>query len=66
MTPKTFCLITGVLFLLGALGHLARLLLGIHVTIGTTVVPVWVSWLVVIGCGYLAFEGFKLSRNAKT
>ena len=65
MTPKTFSLVTGILFLLGALVHLARLFLGLHVTIGTTVVPLWVSYLVVIGCGYLAYEGFKISRVPK-
>ena len=65
MAPKTFSLVTGILFLLGALVHLVRLFLGIHVIIGTTVVPVWVSWLVVIGCGYLAFEGFRISRITK-
>ena len=65
MAPKTFCLITGILFLAGALVHLVRLILGIHVSIDTTVIPFWISWLVVIGCGYLAYEGFKLSRAAR-
>jgi len=63
MTPKIFCLITGVLFLAGALAHLVRLFLGLHVTIGMTVIPLWVSLVVAIGCGYLGYEGLKLSRT---
>jgi len=65
MTPNTFGLVTGILFLLGALVHIVRLLLGVHVTIGSIVIPFWISWLLVIGCGYLAFEGFKISRITK-
>ena len=45
MTPKTFGLVTGILFLLGALVHIVRLLLGVHVTIGSIVIPFWISWL---------------------
>lgn len=63
MAAKTFCLVTGILFLLGGLVHLVRALLGLHVMIGSTIVPNWVSWLVAIGCGYLAYEGLKLSRT---
>ena len=65
MTPKTFCLITGILFLIGGLIHLARALLGVHITIGTTVIPNWVSMLVAIGCGYLAYEGFKVAKTLR-
>lgn len=63
MTSKGFCLITGTLFLIGGLIHLARALVGVRIMIGTTVIPNWVSTLVGIVCCYLAYEGFRLSRS---
>jgi hypothetical protein len=66
MTATAFCRITATLFLVGGLVHLARAMLGVHITIGSNVIPNWISVLVAIGCGYLAFEGFRLSRAQVT
>jgi hypothetical protein len=62
MAQRTFSLITAILFLLIALLHALRLLRSWQVTIGDIVVPVWVSWIGLAIAGYLAYQGFKLSR----
>lgn len=62
MTQRVFSLITATLFSLIALLHALRLLRGWQVTIGDMMVPLWVSWVGLIIAGYLAYEGFRLSR----
>jgi hypothetical protein len=66
MAQRTFSLITAILFLLIAFLHALRLLRGWQVTIGDIVVPVWVSWIGLAIAGYLAYEGFKLSRRIRS
>ena len=66
MAQRTFSLITAILFLLIALLHALRLLRGWHVVIGDLSVPVWVSWLGLVVAGYLAYEGFRLSRRIRS
>ena len=66
MTPRTYSLIGGIIFSLVALLHALRLLRGWHVMIGDLSVPVWVSWLGLAIAGYLAYEGFTLSRRIRT
>jgi hypothetical protein len=63
MTLRGFCLITSILFLLIALLHAVRLLQGWQVTIGGAVVPIWISWIGVAISGFLAYEGFLLSKT---
>jgi len=63
MTPRIFFLITATLFSLIALLHAVRLLQGWQVTIGGAVVPLWVSWLGLAISGFLAYEGFLLSKT---
>ena len=66
MAQRTFSLITAILFLLIALLHALRLLRGWHVVIGDLSVPVWVSWLGLVIAGYLAYQGFQLSRRIRS
>ena len=63
MTQRSFCLITSILFLLMALLHAIRLLQGWQVTIGGAVVPLWVSGIGLAISGFLAYEGFLLSKT---
>ena len=62
MTPRIFSVITATLFSLIAFLHVLRLLRGWQVTIGDVPVPLWVSWIGLAIAGYLAYQGFKLSR----
>jgi hypothetical protein len=66
MTPRIFSLIAASLFSLIALGHAIRLLFGWHVTVENIVVPVWISWVGLAIAGYLAYEGFRLSRRIRS
>lgn len=63
MTQRTFFLVTSILFLLVALLHGIRLLEGWQVTIGGAVVPLWVSGIGLAISGFLAYEGFLLSKT---
>jgi hypothetical protein len=49
-----------------ALGHAIRLLFGWHVTVENMVVPFWISGIGLAIAGYLAYEGFKLSRRIRS
>ena len=65
MTQRTFSLIAAVVFSLIALGHAIRILLGWHVTVENIVVPFWISWIGLAIAGYLAHQGFRLSRRTR-
>ena len=65
MTPRIFRLIAAAVFLLIALGHAIRLLFGWHVTVENIVVPFWISWMGLAIAGYLAYQGFRLSRRTR-
>jgi hypothetical protein len=60
MSQKTFVGVAGVVFLLVALLHLLRLLLGWDAVIGGWSVPHWVSWAALAVSGYLAYTAFRL------
>jgi hypothetical protein len=66
MTPRIFSLIAAAVFLLIALGHALRLLFGWHITVGNIVVPVCMSWIGLAIAGYLAYQGFRLSRRIRS
>ena len=63
MSQKTFLTVSGTIFGVIALLHLARLLAGWPAHIGTFDVPMWLSWLSVVVAGYLAFSAFRLQRR---
>ena len=58
---KTYFLITSVIFLIIAVLHVMRIVLGWPAAIGGWEVPFWLSWVAVILAGYLAYIGFKFS-----
>ncbi len=60
---KPGSLIATILLSLVALAHLARLVLGIHVTLETTLVPMWIS---VLGTIVPAAVAFMLWRESRT
>ena len=63
MTQRIYPRIAGTIFGLVALLHMSRLLFGWEVVIGRYVFPVWPSWIGPFIAGYLAYEGFRLSRR---
>ena len=66
MSQKTFSLGAGVFFLLVALGHLLRFVFGLSLVVQGVSIPLWASWIAIVVTGYLAYEGFRLSRRSLT
>jgi len=63
MSEKKFLIISGLIFLVVAVIHVLRLALGWQVIIGDWAVPMWVSWVACVIAGFLAYVGWKLSRQ---
>ena len=64
MNPKTFSLTAGVVFALVALGHILRVIFASEWTMQGRAVPMWASWVAIVIAGYLAYEGFRLSKKS--
>lgn len=62
MSHKSFFQVTGVVFGVIALLHLARLVWGWQAEIGGWSVPMWLSVVAVVVAGFLSYQGFKLSK----
>ncbi len=64
MNIKSFCLLSGMLFIIVAVVHLARLVLGWPLLIGAMFVPMWVSVVGLIVTGALGVYGLRFgARN---
>lgn len=59
MSLKAFSQVAGIIFLLMAIGHLARLFLKFQVVAGSHLIPLWASMVGVLVAGYLAYEGLR-------
>ena len=66
MSQRTFSLVVGVVFLLIAVGHLVRIVLGATFVIEGVAIPMWPSVLAAMVMAYLAGEGFRLSKKPKS
>ena len=68
MAQKTFCRLAGLVFLIIAVLHFLRVFYGWPVTVGANaiVVPMWVSYLIVVGTGFLSWQGFKNSKQSSS
>jgi hypothetical protein len=62
MNRNTYLTVTASLFLVVAVVHLLRIILGWLVEIGGLSIPFWLSWLAVLGAGALAYLGFRQHR----
>ena len=63
MSQKTYLKAAGSIFLVIAVLHLLRLVLGWTAVFEGWSVPQWLSVVALIVAGYLAYEGFRLSRK---
>ena len=54
--------VTATLFIVVAIMHLLRIILGWQVEIGGLSIPFWVSWLGVLVAGALAYFGYMQKR----
>jgi hypothetical protein len=64
MSQKTFSITAAVVFLLIAVAHLLRVLLGVSFVINNISVPMWISMSAVFVMGYLAYAGFHSARKS--
>jgi len=62
LNRKTYMTVTATLFLVVAIAHLLRIILGWHVEIGGLSIPFWLSWLAVLAAGALVYFGFTQKR----
>jgi uncharacterized protein involved in cysteine biosynthesis len=62
LNRKIYMTVTAVLFLVVAVAHLLRIILGWRVEIGGLGIPFWVSWLAAFVAGALAYLGFLQRR----
>jgi len=65
MRQRTFSIVSGVFFSLITLLHIGRVVFGWNVTVGNSVIPMWISWIAIVVGGYFAYQSFKLGRNTK-
>lgn len=63
MSRKSYIIVTAVFFLIVAFLHLLRLIIGWEITMEGWSVPRWLNFIALIITGYLAYEGFRLSRR---
>jgi hypothetical protein len=63
-SEHTFSLTAGIVFLLIALGHLARIIMGLPVVVQGVSVPVWASVVALVVTAFLSYEGFHFARRA--
>lgn len=56
---KTYCRVSGVLFMLVAIAHLLRIVNGLPVQVGGYAVPMLASWIGLLVPAALAFWAFR-------
>jgi hypothetical protein len=63
MHSRQYAMIAALVFTIVAIIQAARLFYGWPVTIGTTEIPMGVSWVAVFIAGLLAIAGFSTARS---
>ena len=61
---RTYNTLTAAIFLIVAVAHLLRSVAAWPVAIGGLDIPIWISWLVVVVAGALAWFGLRQNRRA--
>jgi len=59
MSSTAFSTVAASVFGIVALAHVARLALHVPVLVGSTAVPMWVSWVGLLVAGGLSLWGFR-------
>lgn len=62
LSTKTYFQVTGFIFAIVGLAHLIRVLSGWTIVIGGWNVPIWISYIGVLGPWYLSYNAFKHSK----
>ncbi len=64
MSGSQYFLVSGIIFTIVGIAHLARVVYEIPVLIGSSALPIWVSGIGVIIPVFLAITAFRLLRAA--
>ncbi len=59
MKKNAYPLVSGLVFLLVAVGHLVRALRGMNLYLGLHRIPIWGSWVAAFGAALLALWAFR-------
>ena len=62
MTQKTYITLTATVFLIAALGHIMKIVIGFDIIIDGWMVPRWISLVGIIVAGFLSYLGFKIRK----
>ncbi len=65
MKRDVYLIITGIIFTIVALAHIARIAFGWSFVIEGWSVPVWISWAASAVTIILAYYGFQFSRKSQ-
>ncbi|HAK60109.1 MAG TPA: hypothetical protein DCO77_06965 [Nitrospiraceae bacterium] len=63
MYRKHYLIVSGSIFLLVALLHIARILFSVLVEIGAWIVPMWISWGGFLAAAALSLWAYRLARQ---
>jgi hypothetical protein len=63
MSQGQYSLLASIVFAVVAVLQLVRALAGWPVTVGSTAIPIWASWVAFVVAGVLAWIGFSASRG---
>ena len=64
-SERTLLIAAGIVFLVVALAHLARLAFGLDLALGDFAVPLWLSWFGVVVAGYLSYSSFHFAMRSR-
>ena len=63
MSPKSFSMTAGAIFLIIAILHAARLFYGWEAVVGGFHVPAWLSWIALVISACLSYAGLSSARK---
>ena len=66
MGYKSYCIVSGIFFCLVALAHAMRVVYGLEVAVEGHPVPMYLSWIAVVGPLLLASWAFRVAGNTGT
>jgi uncharacterized membrane protein len=64
MSLRAFLVVTGIVFAAVAAMHACRIVVGWPAVLGSTAVPMTVSWVGLVVAGLLSFEAFRHARRS--
>lgn len=64
VNPKSYFLITGVIFAIIGVFHLSRIIFGWEVIFSGIEIPLWPSWIFAVIAGYLSYQAFRLGSRS--